>query len=144
MLTLLLVHAAATWFMVGLIWFVQIVHYPLFGQVGIEGFCQYSADHQRRTTSVVVGPMLIEAGASIALLAVVPDTTMQRWAIVGAALLAVVWLSTARLQVPCHERLSGGFDEASCRSLVRYNWIRTVAWTSRGIIAGMLIAMIAT
>ncbi|MCK6525129.1 hypothetical protein L6R49_27300, partial [Myxococcota bacterium] len=31
---LLLIHAAATWFMVGLIWFVQIVHYPLFSAVG--------------------------------------------------------------------------------------------------------------
>lgn len=31
---LLLVHAAATWAMVGLVWFVQVVHYPLFAQVG--------------------------------------------------------------------------------------------------------------
>jgi hypothetical protein len=30
----LLANLAATFFMVGLIWFVQIVHYPLFGQVG--------------------------------------------------------------------------------------------------------------
>jgi hypothetical protein len=27
---LLLAHAAATLFMVGVIWFVQLVHYPLF------------------------------------------------------------------------------------------------------------------
>lgn len=26
---ILVVHAAATWFMVGLIWFVQVVHYEL-------------------------------------------------------------------------------------------------------------------
>ena len=31
---LLLLHAGATFFMCGLIWFVQIVHYPLFAQVG--------------------------------------------------------------------------------------------------------------
>ncbi|MFY0528690.1 hypothetical protein ACN28I_37835 [Archangium gephyra] len=29
----LLAHAAATLFMVGLIWFVQVVHYPLFSRV---------------------------------------------------------------------------------------------------------------
>ncbi len=31
---LLFVHAAMTLFMVGVIWFVQIVHYPLFRGVG--------------------------------------------------------------------------------------------------------------
>ena len=34
---LLLLHAAATLFMTGLIWFVQVVHYPLFARVGEDG-----------------------------------------------------------------------------------------------------------
>lgn len=31
---LLLVHAAVTLYMTGVIWFVQVVHYPLFSCVG--------------------------------------------------------------------------------------------------------------
>ena len=31
---LLLVHAASTLFMAGVIWFVQVVHYPLMASVG--------------------------------------------------------------------------------------------------------------
>ena len=31
-------HAAATWFMVGLVWVIQTVHYPLFAFVGESGF----------------------------------------------------------------------------------------------------------
>ena len=34
---ILLSNVAATLYMVGLIWCIQIVHYPLFAQVGKEG-----------------------------------------------------------------------------------------------------------
>ena len=39
---LLLANLAATWTMVGMIWIVQIVHYPLFNRVGLEGFPRYA------------------------------------------------------------------------------------------------------
>jgi hypothetical protein len=35
------IHLAATWFMVGLIWVIQIVHYPLFTSVGSDSFAEY-------------------------------------------------------------------------------------------------------
>ena len=63
-MSLLIVHAAATWFMTGLIWFVQIVHYPLFAKVGALAFKEYEHDHQRKTTWVVAPVMLIEAAAA--------------------------------------------------------------------------------
>jgi hypothetical protein len=51
--TVLLVHVAAAWAMVGLIWFVQLVHHPLFSAVGSSAFTGYEARHMRRTTWVV-------------------------------------------------------------------------------------------
>ena len=63
-----LAHVAATLFMVGLIWFVQIVHYPLFGSVGRGGFAGYSQAHSRLTGFVVGPPMLVEAGTAVALM----------------------------------------------------------------------------
>ncbi|HEX2205610.1 MAG TPA: hypothetical protein VHG91_20025 [Longimicrobium sp.] len=46
----------------------------------------------------------------------------------------MVWLSTALLQVPMHGRLERGFDAAAHRRLVATNWVRTVAWTARGVL----------
>ena len=57
----LLAHVAATLFMVGVIWFVQVVHHPLFSRVGPEKFSLYSEAHSRLTTYVVGPPMLVEA-----------------------------------------------------------------------------------
>ena len=47
--------------MVGIIWLVQIVHYPLFSRVGAAGFAIYSGAHSRLTGLVVGPPMLVEA-----------------------------------------------------------------------------------
>jgi hypothetical protein len=133
--TLLLAHAAATLYMAGLIWFVQVVHYPLLGRVGRGEFVAYERAHVRRTTWVVGPPMLVEAGTAVALVVVLGG----RLPWIGLALLAVVWLSTALLQVPCHERLRDGFDEAVHRRLVRTNAIRAAAWTARAVIAIALV-----
>ena len=66
---LFLVHLVATAYMVGVIWFVQIVHYPLMLEVGDAAFCRYSRLHQSRTSYVVGPPMLIEALSGLALIA---------------------------------------------------------------------------
>jgi hypothetical protein len=64
---ILLAHLAATLFMVGVIWFVQVVHYPLFSRVGPEKFSLYSEAHSRLTTYVVGPPMLAEASTALLL-----------------------------------------------------------------------------
>jgi hypothetical protein len=125
------IHAASTWFMVGLIWFVQVVHYPGFGHVPPEGFVDYAARHVARTGFVVGPPMLIEAGSAMALVYLSPSTLT--WS--ALALLFIVWLSTGLLQVPAHDRLSSGRDDAVIRRLVLTNWLRTVAWSIRGVLA---------
>ncbi len=128
---LLWLHAASTLWMVGLIWFVQIVHYPLFALVGRDQFQLYESTHQRRTTLVVGPPMLIEAMTAV-LFVVAPPGDVPRWIpLIGLALVVITWLSTALLQVPCHQRLADGFDDVIARRLVRTNWIRTIAWTAR-------------
>lgn len=135
MLFLLVVQLFATLFMVGLIWFVQIVHYPLFAKVGRTEFPKYEQAHQR-LTSWVVGPMmLIEIGTAAVLPLSLTSHTTTWLAWLCLALLIVIWLSTWFLQVPAHHSLQvDGFCDATHRKLVQTNWIRTVAWSLRGIL----------
>jgi hypothetical protein len=129
-----IVHLAATWGMVGVIWFVQVVHYPLFNGVGKELFPEYSKRNANRTTYVVLPLMLIEAATASALLFMVPEH-QQHLAQLAAFLLVLVWASTFLIQVPLHERLQRGFEPSIHTSLVRSNWIRTVLWSVRGLAA---------
>jgi hypothetical protein len=137
--SILLLHVAATGMMIGVIWFVQIVHYPMFSLVGRAGFAAYEAAHSRLTTVVVAPPMLVEL-ATGAYLALRPPPAMPPAALwAGLALIAVIWLSTWLLQVPKHRALEAGFDPAAHRALVGTNWIRTLAWTARGILLLVLL-----
>ncbi len=132
---LLLVNLAATFYMVGLVWFVQRVHYPLFGGVGAAAFASYESEHVARTGPVVGPPMLVEAATALALCLFPPETVAPALTWSAAALLAVIWLSTGLLQVPRHRELARGFAAPAHRSLVATNWIRTIAWSARGVLA---------
>jgi hypothetical protein len=138
----LLAHVGATLFMVGLIWFVQVVHYPLFGSVGRDGFADYSQAHSRLTGFVVGPPMLVEAATAVALVLRPPDGVPFSLPLIGLVLLAVVWLSTAFLQSPQHTVLGRGFVAASHRFLVLSNWVRTVCWTARGLLVLLMTAVL--
>jgi len=126
----------ATLAMVGVIWIIQLVHYPLFAAVGPESFPAYAAAHGQRIAWVVIPLMLVEAGGAATLALAPPDgladalPAVERW--LGLALVLAIWGSTAFLQVPEHGRLASGFDAAAHRFLVGSNWLRTIAWTARG------------
>jgi hypothetical protein len=131
----LLLQFAATWTMIGIIWFVQIVHYPLFARVDGPAYRQFMADHTRLTGWVVGPPMLAEAAASLLLVfqAESPVQSLAAWA--GLVLVGLIWASTWLLQVPRHRQLASGFDARSHAALVSTNWIRVVAWSLRGVLA---------
>ncbi len=132
----------STLVMTGIIWFVQIVHYPLFFKVGEPGFTAYEAAHARRT-GWVVGPLMCIELASALLLLVPqyrPVPVFELSARAGAALVVVIWLSTMLIQVPLHNRLGHGYDARAIAMLVQTNWIRTVAWTLRSCLVLFWIA----
>lgn len=142
-MTALLANAAATLFMTGLIWFVQIVHYPLFALVGDEAASAYASRHQALTT-LVVGPVMLVEVAAAAWLAIAPPAGVPAW-IPRAALAALVaiWLSTALWQVPLHQKLLAGHEPSTIASLVGGNWLRTILWTLRGAAALWMIRLAA-
>ncbi|MEP0545996.1 MAG: hypothetical protein ABJF88_03625 [Rhodothermales bacterium] len=126
--------------MSGVIWMVQLVHYPLFAGVGSDGFVAYEAAHQTRITWIVFPAMVLELGTAAALVWLRPDAVPPWMVWVGLGLVGVVWLSTAFVQVPLHTALSAGFDGDAHARLVTTNWIRTAAWTLR---AGLVLWMTA-
>ena len=136
-MALLLVNAAATLFMTGVAWFVQVVHYPLLAAVGSDRFAAYHEAHSRLTTRVVLAPMAVELVSSFGLLLERPAGVSAAAVLAGALLAVVTWLSTALIQVPQHRRLA----PEGVRALVAGSWLRTLVWTAHsGLVLGMLAA----
>ena len=132
---LLVVHAALTWALVGLILTIQLVHYPLFSRVG-TGYATYQQEHVRRITWLVAPLMLAELATGAALAFHPPPFMSAASARLGLALIALIWLSTALIQSPTHRRLAVGFDPAWHSWLVTTNWARTLLWMLRGMLVG--------
>ncbi len=139
---ILLMNVAATLYMVGLIWCIQIVHYPLFAQVGKESFVAYEAAHSSLITPVVGLPMLVELASAGLLLFFRSPAIGLGETIVGLVLVVVIWLSTMFLQVSQHDILSSGFDAAAHQFLVSSNWLRTAAWSLRGALVLWMTAKV--
>ncbi len=124
--------------MTGLIWFVQVVHYPLFARVGGD-FVAYQQAHMQQTTWVVGPVMLLEAITAVALLLDRPAWMSAAAVWTNLALLVLIWASTALLQVPQHEKLLSGFAAGPHAVLLKSNWLRTTLWTLRSV--GLLVTV---
>ncbi len=130
--SLLTVHAAVTWALTGLIHTIQWVHYPLFKNVGPADFPEFHRQHTTRITRLVAPLMLAEILTAGWLL--LKTTANPPLFLASLPPLVLVWISTALLQVPLHNRLANGFNPAVHRRLVLTNHIRTFAWTLRALL----------
>lgn len=137
----LLIHAASTWFMLGLIWTIQLVHYPLFARVGAAGFVSYEAEHTRRMGWVLTIPATLEVVTGGLLVWTRPDSVPLWLVIAGGFLLFLIWLVTISVQVPLHTRLSEGHDEFQIQRLVASNRWRTLLWSARGLAVGWMMVL---
>jgi hypothetical protein len=140
----LVLNVLASWTMVGVIWFVQVVHYPLLSVVPVESASAVAVEHQRRTGWVVMLPMTIEGVTTLLLLAMVPAGVAWFVPWLAGIPLAVALGATVLLSVPRHARMASNPDPTVGRELVTTNWVRTIAWSLRGLVAaGMLLAALA-
>jgi hypothetical protein len=140
----LLINLVSTWTMVGVIWFVQVVHYPLLAVVPVESAASVAVEHQRRTGWVVGAPMALEGVTTLALLVLVPEGVAWFVPWLAGIPLAIALGATIFLSVPRHERMAREPDAQVGKELVSTNWVRTIAWTVRGfIVGGMVLATLA-
>lgn len=125
-----LLHFYCTVFMTGLIWTIQIVHYPSFGFVKEERYREFQYFHMRRITYIVAPLMILELLSGALIMFKNYQNTPY---VIACFLLLLIWLNTAFLNVPIHNRLMSKGDEILFKKLVLSNWPRTVLWTLRSI-----------
>ncbi len=138
-------HVIATWFMVGLIWTIHVVHYPLFAEVGEATYVAFQSAHVDRIGKLLFVPWLTEGLTLLALLWIAfrGDRRGLRMPVfVGAVAMAVVLIISGVWSAPAHGELMDGFDSAVHDRLMTANLIRTLAWTVRGVSAVWVLALV--
>jgi hypothetical protein len=139
--TLLLIfcQAVASVAMATVIWFVQVVHYPLMSSVGADHLPGYAIRNRELTTWIVLPLMLLELVSSLGLMSSPISAAARFRNGIGLGLLALIWGVTFLISVPHHLQLSERFSIEALNGLVQSNWIRTVAWSVRACLSLWLL-----
>lgn len=135
-----LAYSLSSLFMFGLIWFVQIIHYPLFKRVSPDSFSAFHREHTRLAGFLIAPVMLIEAG-SISYLYFLATLSHSLSNLHWHFFLTLgVWISTFCIQVPLHHRLEREGKQKTIEFLINSNWIRTIFWTVKAVLVSIDIS----
>ena len=134
---MLILHLIATTVMVGVIWVIQLVHYPSFHFIELKQYTTFQRFHMSRISYVVIPAMVTELFTLILILISVDhiDTLVAA----SAILLIFIWLMTALFFSGVHQKLTLGYDQTIVDKLVKLNWGRTLLWTLRLLLISIYI-----
>lgn len=124
-----IIQLTSCFFMTGLIWTIQLVHYPSFHFVDPNKDISFTQFHVQRITPIVLPVMVVEL-FSAAWLAYFKPNTMT---VLNFALVILIWLSTFFFSVPLHSKLALNYESNTISKLVKTNWPRTLLWSVRSI-----------
>ena len=127
---LLKVNFISTSLMVGVIWVIQLLHYPSFHFINDKKYIEFQHFHMQRISFIVIPAMLIELASAI-LLAYFFRSSLT---IILFALLLGVWAVTFIFFTNMHQKLTNGYNQSIVDRLVKINWSRTTLWSLRLII----------
>ena len=127
---LLKVNFISTSLMVGVIWVIQLLHYPSFHFINDKKYIEFQHFHMQRISFIVIPAMLIEL-ASALLLAYFFRSSLT---IILLALLLGVWAVTFIFFTNMHQKLTNGYNHSIVDRLIQINWSRTILWSLRLII----------
>ncbi|MEL0269889.1 MAG: hypothetical protein VXA17_05430 [bacterium] len=124
---LLKVNFISTSVMVGVIWVIQLLHYPSFHFINENKYIEFQHFHMRRISFIVIPVMLIEL-ASALLLSYFFRSSLT---IILLAILLGIWGITFIFFTNMHQKLTNGYDPSIVDRLVQINWSRTALWSLR-------------
>ena len=126
---MLVIHLIATSIIVGVIWVIQLVHYPSFHFIELKQYTTFQRFHMSRISFVVIPAMLTELFTLI--LFIISTDPIDTLVTVSGLLLVLIWLMTAVFFSGVHQKLTLGYDKTVVDKLVKLNWGRTLLWTLR-------------
>ena len=132
---ILLIQELTCAFLTGLIWVIQILHYPAFADISTDRFGQFHAAHSRNISFIVGPAMVVELVTALWLAALAPNPAL----IANAVGVVGIWLSTFFLSIPLHDKLADRSDALVIQRLVKTNWPRTVLWSARLLLLAIVL-----
>ena len=124
--------------MVGLIWTIHTVHYPLFAHVGESTYVAFQSQHVDRIGKLLFLPWLTEGITLLAVLVLAffgNQRNLRLPAFLNGVGMAIALIISGFWSAPAHGDLADGFNAAVHDRLMTANLVRSLAWTLCGVSA---------
>ena len=123
------IHFLATSVMVGVIWVIQLLHYPSFHFIQKSDYSKFQQFHMSRISFIVVPAMIIEFITGIMMLQFGFNSNFLF--ISSLIILLTIWGITFIFFTKMHQVLISGYNEIIVNRLISINWSRTLLWSLR-------------
>jgi len=123
--TLYFIQIVCNSYLVSLVFMTQFITYPTFLHIDKDKFSEYHRKYVNNISFIVAPVMLIE----LLTLLLIAYFSKDFLIIKSLILLLVIWLTTFFIMIPSHNRISKSFNIKEIKSLINYNWIRTILWS---------------
>ena len=124
------IHFLSTSLMVGIIWVIQLLHYPTFHFIKESDYVEFQHFHMQRISFIVVPVMIIELLSGFMLVYYLRSNLLT----ICLIILLFIWLITFVFFTKLHQSLLDGYNKTIVDKLVKINWSRTILWSLRLII----------
>ena len=131
-MNLFTVHLIFTAIMVGVIWLVQVVHYPSFNFIDKKFYSDFQNFHIKRISFIVIPVMLLELVSGLILIFL--DNRHSTPSLISFGILILIWIITGLFFAKAHQDLTAGYDRKIVKKIIKLNWIRTLLWSTRLIL----------
>ena len=124
----LMTHIISTSIMVGVIWVIQLVHYPSFKYVNESDYIIFQKYHMSNISYIVFPVMFTEL---ITALIILFFGEKSLFFVLSLICLFLIWVITGVLFTKYHSILKEGKDLMIIEKMIKANWIRALLWTMR-------------
>ncbi|MCB1176195.1 MAG: hypothetical protein KDK36_01335 [Leptospiraceae bacterium] len=128
---LLPIQIFSCFFMTGLIWLIQLIHYPAYKYIAEDYFSIYQNFHTKTITYIVFPLMSFESVSGFILIFLIPISSF--FFLLNFIGIISIWLVTGLLSVPAHNKLNSGKNFKVIKKLILSNWLRTIIWSIRSL-----------
>lgn len=118
-------HAFSVFALFGLIWTIQLVHYPMFQFIEAPHWPRFHRYHTRNITFIVFPLMVVELLTSLQLF--LEEASFSHSLALGLAVAS--WLLTIAVFIPLHNKVATRPIPGLLALLVKLNWLRVLVWT---------------
>lgn len=126
-----ILHLISTFFMVGVIWVVQIVHYPSFYFIDKQKYQVFQEFHMHKISMIVVPMMVLEIFSGLILIFNFYHNNGHTTFYLSVFMLICIWTITGSIFTKLHNELLKGYDKSIIKKIIEWNWSRTLLWTLR-------------